>query len=388
MPTLRLVPASTSDYRALAEKRLPRNLFDYIDGGSYDEVTLRANVEDLRALSLKQRVMRDVSNIDTGIELFGQKWAMPVGLGPVGSGGMMARRGELQAVRAAEAMGIPFCLSTVAICSMEEVASVATRPFWFQLYMLRDRGHVAEMLDRAKAVGVNTLVFTVDLAVTGERYRDVRNGVAGGTSRLGRLRGGLVEYMLHPAWAYDVGLNGKPHTFGNLVKYVPKATSPNDFRGWASRQIDSSVTWKDIEWLRSIWPGNLLIKGVLSPEDAIAAADTGANAVVVSNHGGRQLDGVSSTIAMLPRVVDAVGARVAVLMDGGIRSGLDVAKVIASGAKAALMGRPWIWAIGARGEAGLSKLLQTFRGELRVAMALTGTRSIAEITPEIVERRM
>jgi L-lactate dehydrogenase (cytochrome) len=386
MPTLNLRPASTEDYRRLAEQRLPHALFDYIDGGAYDEATLKANVADLRALKLKQRVMRDVSTIDTKTELFGESWTMPVALGPIGLGGMMARRAELQAVRAANAFGVPFCLSTVAICSLEEVAKVAKRPFWFQLYMMRDRGHVTELLDRAKAVGCKTLIFTVDLAVVGARYRDVRNGMAGGVGMRGRFRAGALDYALHPRWALDVGVRGKPHTFGNLVRYVPKATVPSEFKAWVDAQFDASVTWKDIAWLRSVWPGNLIIKGVLSAEDAVAAADAGADAVVVSNHGGRQLDGVSSTIAMLPRVVDAVGARAPVLMDSGVRSGLDVLRAMACGARATLIGRPWIWSVAARGEAGLLSLLYTFRGEMRVGMALTGAASLAEVNGDVLDK--
>lgn len=387
MPTLSLFPASTSDYRNLAEKRLPRFLFDYIDGGAYDEATLRANIEDLRPLRLKQRVMRDVSVINTKVELLGEKWSFPTALAPIGMAGMMARRAELQAVRSADAFGIPFCLSTVGICSLEEVAKVAKRPFWFQLYMMRDRGAVVELLNRANAVGCKNLVFTVDLAVVGARYRDVRNGMAGGNGVWHRVRGKFLEYAAHPGWAYDVGLRGAPHTFGNIAPFLPKKSSSiDDFVAWVGTQFDASVTWKDIAWLRSVWSGNLIIKGVLSPEDAIAAADSGADAVIVSNHGGRQLDGVSSAIAMLPRVVNAVDSRVPVLIDGGVRSGLDVVKALASGAKAALIGRPWIWAVAAKGEAGLTGLLRTFKGELKVGMALTGAPTIADLNEGIIER--
>jgi L-lactate dehydrogenase (cytochrome) len=383
MPTFRLTPASTEDYRLLAEQRLPRFLFDYIDGGAYQEATLRSNVEDFRALGLNQRVMRDVSQLNTAIELLGESWSMPLALAPIGMGGMMARRAEVQAVRAANAFGVPFCLSTVSICSLEEVARAATRPFWFQLYMLRDRGAVRELLQRAKAVGVTTLAFTVDLAVVGARYRDVRNGMGGGVGAFGRLRAGLIDYLLHPGWLGDVGLGGGPHVFGNLKHYVPKATTPADFKNWVDAQFDPSVTWKDIEQLRTEWDGKLVIKGVLSVEDAKAATDAGADAVIVSNHGGRQLDGVSSSIAMLPRVAEALAGRVAILMDGGVRSGQDVARAIASGARAVLIGRPWIWALAAQGETGLKKLLATLKGELRVSMALTGTTSVGALTREI-----
>lgn len=384
MPTLRLTPVSASDFRRIAEDRLPRFLFDYIDGGAYQEVTLRANVEDFQRLGLHQRVMRDVSKLDTSIELLGEKWSMPVALAPIGMGGMMAKRAEVQAVRAADAFGLPLCLSTVAICSLEEVAKAAARPFWFQLYMLRDRGAVRELLQRAKAVGVRTLVFTVDLAVVGARYRDARNGMGGGVGPLARLRGGLFEYLIHPGWLASVGLGGRPHVFGNLAPYVPKATTPADFKSWVDAQFDPSVTWKDIEALRKEWDGKLVIKGVLSAEDASAAVDAGADAVIVSNHGGRQLDGVASSIKALPRIAEAVAGRAEVLMDGGVRSGQDVARAVASGARAVMIGRPWIWALAARGEPGLRRLLAIFREELRVTMALTGAPSIAAVTSDIL----
>ncbi|MEM9494899.1 MAG: L-lactate dehydrogenase [Pseudomonadota bacterium] len=385
MPTLRLAPASTDDYRRLAERRLPRFLFDYLDGGAYDEVTLQRNVSDFHALQLKQRVMRDVSQIDTSTELFGRKWSMPVALAPIGLGGMMARRAELQAKRAADAFGAPFCLSTVAICSIEEVAKVSDVPFFFQLYMLRDRAVVSEILQRAKAAGVRTLIFTVDLAVVGTRYRDVRNGMTGGAGAWGKLRSGIISYMLHPQWTYDVGVNGKPHTFGNLEAYVPKATTPADFKAWIDGQIDPAVTWKDIEWIRRIWDGDLVIKGVLSADDARAAADAGADAVVVSNHGGRQLDGVASSIAALPRIADEVGDKVTTLMDGGVRSGLDVVRARALGARAVLIGRPWIYAVAARGEAGLTALLATMKSGMDVAMALTASTRIDDVTSAILD---
>lgn len=384
MPTLRLAPASTEDYRRLAERRLPRFLFDYVDGGAYGERTLAANAADLERLELKQRVLRDVSAIKTDLSLFGRDWSMPVALAPVGMAGMMARRGETLAKAAADTAGIPFCLSTVGICSLEEVARVSDIPFWFQLYMLRDRGAVRELLQRARDAGVQTLVFTVDLAVVGARYRDVRNGMGGGVGPLGRLRGGLVSYMLHPRWALDVGLGGKPHTFGSLTEYVPKASTPADFKAWIDSQLDASVTWKDIEWLRGIWDGGLLIKGILSPEDAREAASAGADGVVVSNHGGRQLDGVSSSIAMLERVVDAVGGDLRILMDGGVRSGQDVLKARALGADAVLIGRPWVYAVAARGRAGVEALLRTFHSELEVSMALTGTTRLSEISRDIL----
>lgn len=384
MPSLNLAPASTDDYRRIAERRLPRALFDYIDGGAGSETTLRENVRDFARLKLKQRVMRDVSHLDTSTELFGEKLAMPLALAPIGMGGMMRKRAEAQAVRAADAIGIPFCLSTVAICSLEEVTKAAKRPFWFQLYMLKDRGAVREILRRAKSVGVRTLVFTVDLAAIGARYRDIRNGLSGG-GRYERLRAGLVDYFLHPNWLLDVGIGGKPHVFGNLSEYVPDATTPADFRQWVDNQFDASVTWRDIEQLRKDWSGDLVIKGVLTAEDALAAVNVGADAVIISNHGGRQLDGVASGIAALPPIADALKGRAKVLVDGGVRSGQDIARAVASGADAALIGRPWIFALAAEGEAGLRRYLALMKHDLGVAMALTGVTRISEIGPDILD---
>jgi len=384
VPTLNLALASTSDYRRLAEKRLPRNLFDYIDGGAYTETTLRANVEDFEKLQMKQRVMRDVSDIDTSTGLLGETLAMPLALAPIGLAGMMARRGEVQAVRAAEKAGIPFCLSTVSICSLEEVAKAATKPFWFQLYMMRDRGYVTELLERAKAAGCKTLVFTVDLAVVGARYRDVRNGMAGGLGGLSKLRASL-EYPTHPAWAFDVGMKGKPHTFGNLANFVPSAQSIVDFKAWVDAQFDPSCTWKDIEWLRSIWDGSLIIKGILSTEDANAAVAAGADGIVISNHGGRQLDGVSSTINMTAKIRDTIGDKTTIIMDGGVRCGQDIVKAVACGAQTVLIGRPWIWALAARGEAGLDALLKTFKAEMNVSMALTGVTTTRDISGKVLD---
>lgn len=386
MPSLNLAPASAEDYRRIAERRLPRALFDYIDGGSGTEATLRANVEDFSRLGLKQRVMRDVSHLDTATTLFGETLSMPLALAPIGMGGMMRKRAEVQAVRAADALGVPFCLSTVAICSLEEVAKAARRPFWFQLYMLKDRGPVRELLQRAKAVGVKTLVFTVDLAIVGARYRDIRNGLSGGGA-YARLRAGLIDYLLHPAWLFDVGIGGKPHVFGNLSGYVPNATTPSDFRKWVDGQFDQSVTWKDIELLRRDWDGALVIKGVLTAEDALAAAQAGADGVVVSNHGGRQLDGVSSGIAALPRIAEALKGRAKVIVDGGVRNGQDIVRAVASGADAALIGRPWICAVAAEGEAGLKRYLSLVSHDLRVAMALTGTTRIGEIGADVLDHQ-
>lgn len=383
MGTLRLAPATVADYRRLAEARLPRQLFDYIDGGAVDERTLQANVEDFGRFHLRQRVLRDVSAIDTRSVVAGQPASMPLAFAPVGLAGLMRRRGEVQAARAAEAAGVPFCLSTVGLCSLEEVRAATTKPFWFQLYMMRDRGYVTELLQRARGVGVETLVFTVDLAVVGNRYRDVRNGMGGGLPALARLRSAL-NFAAHPRWLADVAVGGRPLVFGNLSSFVASARNVQQFRSWIDSQFDPSVTWRDIEWLRREWPGRLIIKGVLEPEDAVAAADAGADAVVVSNHGGRQLDGTPSSIAALPGVVDAVRGRLEVCVDGGIRNGQDVVKALALGAHAAMIGRAWVFALAARGEDGVRHLLGLLQKEMAVTLALTGLTSVSEVDARIL----
>lgn len=370
--SLNLLPAAYPDFRREAEKNLPRFLFDYIDGGAGAEVTLRRNTADWEAVQLNQKVLVDASRMDTSVELFGQKLALPLVLAPVGMGGMTARRGEVQAKRAADKAGIPFCLSTVGICPMEEVSEVSPTPFWFQLYMLKDRGVVQDILSRARDHGVDTLVFTIDLAVLGTRYRDIRNGMAGGLGPWGRLRSGVIDYMLHPRWALDVGLRGGPHGFGNIAPYVQQSKNPRDYLHWTGAQFDSSVTWADIEWLRKIWPGKLVLKGILDVADARDAVRVGADGLIVSNHGGRQLDGVASTAAMLPRIAAAVGDQTTLLVDGGIRSGQDLVRALALGAKAALVGRPWVMALAAGGEAALTRMLGLMKQDMRTALGLTG----------------
>jgi len=383
MGTLRLAPATVSDYRRLAESRLPRQLFDYIDGGAVDERTLAANRDDLARLRLRQRVLRDVSRTDTSVEIAGRATAMPIVLAPVGLAGLMRRRGEVQAARAAEAAGIPFCLSTVGLCSLEEVRAATTAPFWFQLYMMRDRGHVRELLQRARAVGVDTLVFTVDLAVVGSRYRDTRNGMGGGLGAWGTLRSAL-DFAAHPRWLVDVALGGRPLVFGNLASYVASAKNIQQFRSWIDSQFDPSVTWRDIEWLRREWPGTLIIKGILEAEDACAAADAGAQGIVVSNHGGRQLDGAPSSISALPRIAEAVRDRLEIVMDGGVHSGQDVVKAVALGARAAMIGRAWVYALAARGEAGVRHLLAQMQREISVTLALTGLTAMSAVSPAML----
>jgi len=373
-------PASVSDYRALARARLPHFLFEYLDGGSYDEVTLARNVEDLRAVALRQRVLRDVSAIDLSTELFGKRWAMPVGLGPIGLSGLYARRGEVQAARAAAAANIPFSLSTLSACSIEEVAR-GEKGFWFQLYIVKDRGFVSDMIARAKAAGCGAILLTVDLAVPGTRYREYRAGMSG-SIRSPASR--VLQSLARPRWAWDVGVRGRPHSFGNLETLLGSGAALADLMGWVGRNFDSSVTWKDVEWVRGQWDGPLLIKGILDPGDAREAVASGANGIVVSNHGGRQLDGVSSTARALSGVAEAVAGKIPVLADGGVRSGLDVVRMLALGADFVLLGRAWAYALAAAGEAGVAHVLKLVEAEMRVAMALTGTTIVGEIGREIL----
>ncbi len=375
--------ASVSDYREAARRRLPKVLFEYIDGGSYGEITLRRNVEDMAALSLRQRVMRDMSSLDTGIQSLGQRFSMPVGLSAVGMAGMYARRGEVQAARAASEAGIPFSLSTVGICSVEEVARNAAAP-WFQLYVLKDRGYMRELVRRAKAAGCPVLVLTVDLPVPGARYRDVRSGFRGLTG-LPALANRLWDGLTHLDWAWDVWVHGRPHSLGSVADALQSGTRPGDFLTWIANNFDPSVTWSDLDWIRAEWDRPIVIKGVLDPQDARDSVKVGAQGIVVSNHGGRQLDGVRSSISALPRIVDAVGGDLEVFLDGGVRSGLDVLKALALGAKACFVGRAWAYALGAGGQAAVAKMLGMIRAELEVAMVLTGCVSLAGAGRELID---
>lgn len=374
--------ASVSDYRAAARRRLPNVLFEYIDGGAYGEVTLRRNVDDLAALSLRQRVMRDMSRLDTGIQSLGQRFSMPVGLSAVGMAGMYARRGEVQAARAASQAGLPFSLSTVGICSVEEVARNAAPP-WFQLYVLKDRGYMRELVRRAKAAGCPVLVLTVDLPVPGARYRDVRSGFRGLTG-LSALANRFWDGLTHPRWVWDVWLHGRPHSLGNVAAAL-QGGGARDYLTWIANNFDASVTWSDLDWIRAEWDGPIVIKGVLDPQDARESVKVGAQGIVVSNHGGRQLDGVRSSISALPRIADAVGGDLEIFLDGGVRSGLDVLKALSLGAKACFIGRPWAYALGAGGQAAVAKMLDTIRAELEVAMILTGCNSLAKAGRELID---
>jgi len=356
-----------------------------MDGGSYAEVTLGWNVADLSAIALRQRVLRDVSDLDLSTELFGQHLAMPVALAPIGLAGLNARRGECQAVRAAEAAGIPFTLSTVSACSLAEVARAASKPFWFQLYMVRDRAFMKELMAQAAAAECSALVFTVDMPVPGSRYRDYRAGLAGTPGMTGAAwRFG--QAAMRPQWAWDVGLRGRPHALGNVAPLLEGRTGIEDFFAWMRGNFDPSISWRDLDFIRSEWEGPLIIKGILDPEDAIAAAELGADGIVVSNHGGRQLDGVPSTAHALPAIARAVGDRLTVLADGGVRSGLDVVRMLALGAQGVLLGRAWAYALGARGQAGVARMLQLIEAEIRVAMALTGVTAVDQINENILVR--
>jgi len=375
--------ASTLDYRELARRRLPKFLFEYIDGGSYAELTLRRNLADLESIALRQRVLRDVSKLDLSCELFGQRLTMPVALGPIGLAGLNARRGEVQAAHAAETAGVPFCMSTVSACPLREVRRGTSKPFWFQLYMIRDRTFMRDLLAEARDAQCSALVFTVDMPVPGSRYRDYRSGLAGAPGMRGRLRRAW-QALMRPGWAWDVGLCGRPHSLGNVAPVLGKNTGLEDFFAWMRNNFDPSVSWRDLEFVRSEWRGPLIIKGILDVEDAVAAASVGADGIVVSNHGGRQLDGVPSTARALPPIADKVGDRITVLADSGVRSGLDVVRLLALGAKAVLLGRAWVYALAAAGESGVAHVLKLIEAEMRVAMALTGTTSLAAIDRSIL----
>lgn len=378
-----MIAASALDYRELARRRLPRFLFEYIDGGSFAEVTLGRNVDDLRNVALRQRVLNDVSQIDLSTTLFGHKMALPVALAPIGLAGLNARRGEVQAARAAESAAIPFTLSTVSACSLGEVRKGTKAPFWFQLYMIRDRGFMRELMAQAVEAECSALVFTVDMPVPGSRYRDYQTGLAGAPGLKGAIRR-TAQGAMRPGWAWDVGIMGRPHALGNVAPVLSGKTGIEDFFAWMRDNFDPSITWADLDFIRSEWKGPLIIKGLLDSEDAREAAKLGADGIVVSNHGGRQLDGVPSTARALPAIVDAVGNDLTILVDGGVRSGLDVVRMLALGADGVLLGRAWAYALAAKGEAGVAHMLRLIEAEMRVAMALTGATSIHAINQHIL----
>lgn len=368
------------DLRQAARRKVPRAFFDYAEAGSYSEQTLRANHSDLEAIKLRQRVLVDVSERTTATTILGEKVPLPLALSPVAMAGLMHGNGEILACRAAQAAGIPYTLSTMSICSIEDVAAAVAKPFWFQLYVMRDRGFVRSLIERAHAAKCSALVLTVDLQVLGQRHADVRNGLAVPPSL--KLKN-LVNMASKLPWVVSV-LSGRRWTFGNLSGHVKGMEDVKSLAEWTSTQFDPALNWKDVEWIRSLWPGKLIIKGILDVEDAKVAAKTGASAIVVSNHGGRQLDGAPSSISMLPGIAQAVGGEIEVLFDGGIRSGQDVMRALALGAHACAIGRAYIFGLGAGGEAGVARAIEIIAKELDVSMALTGVKSIAEIDRRVL----
>ena len=365
--------ANIADLRRLARQRLPRALFDYIDGGAQDEVTLRANQEDFNNFTLVQRVLRDVTTRDQSVTVLGQKYDLPLILSPTGLTGIFWPNGALEAARAASDAGAGFCLSSMSTSTVEDIKKVAKRPTWFQLYVMRDRGMSRELIERAKAAGCSALVLTVDLAMQGQRDRDVHNGL---TIPPTLSVANMLNFATRPGWVWRF-LTGPKVMPASLVK--PGQNTLFTIAGYVNSQFDQSVTWKDIEWAKSIWGGPIALKGILAPEDAVAAIDHGADALIVSNHGGRQLDGVRSAISALPYVVDAVQGRAEVLIDGGVRRGTDVLKAIALGAKACMIGRPYMYGLASKGREGVTQALELFRNEIDLALALTGNTSLAAL---------
>ncbi|MEH6594820.1 MAG: FMN-dependent L-lactate dehydrogenase LldD [Colwellia polaris] len=371
-----MIISAPTDYRKAAKAKLPPFLFHYIDGGSYGEHTLRKNTEDLADIALKQRVLNNMSELDLSTEIFGEKMSLPIALAPVGLTGMYARRGEVQAAKAADNKGLPFIMSTVSVCPIEEVTPAIKRPMWFQLYVLKDRGFMKNVLERAKAAGVTTLVFTVDMPVPGARYRDMHSGMSGANAATRRI----FQSMCHPQWAFNVGVFGKPHDLGNISTYRGEPTKLEDYIGWLGENFDQSISWADLEWVREFWDGPMVIKGILDQQDAKDAVSFGADGIVVSNHGGRQLDGVLSSAKALPNIADAVKGDLKIFADSGIRSGLDVVRMLALGADCTLLGRSYIYALAAQGQKGVEDLLSLYEKEMQVAMTLTGAKCINDLT--------
>lgn len=376
MPTV----TNIEDLRHIARRRIPRAIFDYADRGSYDEASLRANREDLAALKLRQRVMIDVSDRSTATTMLGEPVTMPVGIAPTGLTGLFHADGEILGCRAAHAFGVPFTLSTMSICSIEDVAGAVDKPFWFQLYVMRDRGFSRSLVERAIAAKCSALVLTLDLQIQGQRHNDIKNGLAVPPKLTLR---NMLDVATKPVWAMKV-LQGKRKSFGNLADAPGAKEGLNTLSHWIAGQFDPSLSWKDVEWIRSIWPGKLILKGVLDVDDARIAASMGADAMVVSNHGGRQLDGAPSSISVLPSIVEAVGDKTEIMMDGGVRSGQDVLKALALGAKSCLIGKAWLYGLAAGGQQGVTQALEVIRKELDISMALTGTRDVRQVTPEVL----
>jgi L-lactate dehydrogenase (cytochrome) len=371
---------SIADLRELARRRVPRAIFEYADRGSFDEITLRRNRADLDAIELRQRVMIDLRKLSVATTVLGEPWSLPVAIAPTGLTGLFHRDGEIHGARAAESVGVPFALSTMSICSIEDVRAAVTRPFWFQVYLMRDRGFNEELIGRARAAGCSALVLTVDLAVQGMRRRDIKNGL----SIPPRLTlKNMLDIASKPNWAINVML-GKRRTFGNLEKRMRDAGGLVTLSQWIASQFDASITWRDIDWVRTLWPGKLILKGILDVEDARLAARTGIDAIIVSNHGGRQLDSAPSTISVLPEIAEAVAGRCELLFDGGVQSGPDVLKALARGARACLIGKAFLYALAAGGEAGVRRALELLRRELEVSMALAGVTDVQRVDRTIL----
>ena len=368
------------DLRQLHMRRVPKAFFDYADRGSYSEDTMRANHDDLQQIKFRQRILVDVSRRDLSTRILGEPSALPLILAPVGLLGMQHGDGEIHACRAAQAAGIPFTQSTMSICSIEDIAAAVDKPFWFQLYVMKDRGFIKSLIERAIAAKCSALVLTVDLQVIGQRHQDIKNGM---TVPPEWSLSKLFDFATKPAWVSGV-LRGKRRTFGNLVGHLKGTDDITALSTWIASQFDTTLNWKDVEWIRSIWPGKLVLKGILDVEDAEEAAKSGAQALVVSNHGGRQLDGAPSSIEVLPEIVDAVGSKMEILFDGGIRSGQDVMRALALGAKSCMIGRAYAYGLGAAGEAGVAKAIETIRNELNTTMGLCGVNTIAEIDDNVL----
>lgn len=375
-----VIISSATDFRPAARSILPPFLFHYLDGGAGAEETLRANVDDLQAVRLRQRVLRGSEQLDLGVDWFGQRYDLPIALAPVGLAGMYARRGEVQAVRAAGKRNIPFIQSTVSVCPLAEVAAQASRPIWFQLYVLKDRAFMRDVMRRASELGATTLVFTVDMPVPGARYRDAHSGMSGPNGPLRRM----IQAALHPRWAWDVGVHGRPHDLGNISAYRGHATGLEDYIGWLASNFDPAISWHDLQWIRDEWKGKLVIKGILDAGDARDALAFGADGIVVSNHGGRQLDGALSTARALPAIADAVKDKMTIFADGGIRTGTDVFRMLALGADGVLIGRAFVYALAAQGQAGVERLLAIMEKDIRTTMVLTGAKSVREIGPHLL----
>jgi L-lactate dehydrogenase (cytochrome) len=368
------------DLRQQARRNVPKMFFDYAEAGSYAQETLRANRADFERIKLRQRVLMDVSARDTSTTILGEKVPLPFALGPIGLGGMMYGDGEILACRAAQAAGIPYTLSTMSVCSIEDVAAAVDKPFWFQLYVMRDRGFMRELIERAAAAKCSALMLTVDLQVLGQRHCDMRNGLSVPPEI--KLKN-LIDIATKPAWALSI-LKGKRKTFGNLAGHVKGMEGITSLAQWTASQFDPTLNWKDLAWIKSHWPGKLLLKGILDVEDAKIAIKEGVSTLVVSNHGGRQLDGAPSSITALPRMVDAVGSRIEVMFDGGIRSGADLMRALALGARSCIVGRSYIYGLGAAGQAGVARAIEILGKELDVTMALCGVTSIKDIDRSVI----